>query len=255
MKFPSFLFEFLSVYLNQTDYLNITLSCVDYMHEFNNTLKLKLNSHLSTLIKFNKVKYLNLSLSLKLSYNSIFYIKNITSLDLSYTCADDAMLAIICNRNKTLAYLNLGYTLITDTSMYYINQLTLNSLDLTNCTNITSNGLAQLQTIKNLTELNISGCIVTEQDIEYISKLPIKKLSLKWCALTGPSIEYISNMALLVYLDMSSNPISINNLEKLTRLKNLEELIVMGCNNVTNINNCIVKFTSRYYSLTTSHTY
>ena len=82
--------------------------------------------------------------------------------------------------------------------------------------NAISAQLHHFSSLKELSELSITGCTVTGEHLDYISKLPkLKKLTLCDCDLS--TITSLQNAVGLEYLDLSNN--AIRNLEPISGLK------------------------------------
>lgn len=82
--------------------------------------------------------------------------------------------------------------------------------------------------VKTINEIYLRCTFVTDEGVFHISKLSsLKKLSLiNHNKITAKSLEYISKLQELEYLDISKNEISIDDLNILSTLKNLKELHV-----------------------------
>ena len=85
----------------------------------------------------------------------------------------------------------------------------------------TAGSLEGLQNLSHLTQLTLSDCLVTSQDLQIIASLPnLTKLSLSGCNLS--SIEQLSSASKLTELDLSNNAIrDLSALSFMTSLQNL----------------------------------
>lgn len=149
-------------------------------------------------IAFTTCKHAGTYANIYAKRNSISFTE--TRKDLDFKC---------CITNATLMHwLNLSFA-------------TLTKLDITNCKQITDEGLKCLQSREfKLRDLNISGCeLITDQGLKYLEHLPLTHLDISFC-------ELITNQGLIV---LEKLPLTCLNLVRcvlitskgLTHLKNL----------------------------------
>ncbi|EGC36029.1 hypothetical protein DICPUDRAFT_151574 [Dictyostelium purpureum] len=164
------------------------------------------------------------------SYNNIYY--SLIELNLSFNNIEDCLLFHFLNKVNSLKSLNLSYcTLLEFTSFEQTNNIsiTLETLNLRGCTNITSKGFNDRDTkyfkhLKGLTLLKLNHCNnISSEAIKYISQFKsLKILHLSHCTLLQapnsfkPLVENNSsittlNISYCLVDDESIGTITLNN--------------------------------------------
>lgn len=171
---------------------------------------------------------------------------------------DDALVEDLASKG-TIRSLNLSNTSITDEGLMTMNDLPLESLNISRCGSITDDGMFWLQYIRSLQELDISGCSeISSGGIEQLRLLPkLKRLYLqemkvmRCCSLREMfSLEVLNlrdcfwvNDAVLSDLSLCRNLRFLNlrncsnftdlGLRNLLELKELESVNLRGCCQIT----------------------
>jgi hypothetical protein len=118
----------------------------------------------------------------------------LTKLSLKWCKIDDEFMTNIFGKNSyvKLEELDLSESLITEYSFKYLNAMNLTKLKLNHCKNITTfSGL----NVPTLTELNIIGISVTDDDIQDVFRMPLRDFSV-WGEITTITLKRIRDSGL-----------------------------------------------------------
>lgn len=141
---------------------------------------------------------------------------------------------------ELLKQLHIGRTGITNDGLKYIqlNCPSLQYLDLTECFNFSDDGLYHISNIQSLMYLNFHSNYITNQELEYLSKLEnLIQLSLRQCIkITDDGIIYLANISTLKIIDLfACELITDIGMHNLSKINNLTHLTIACCEQITDI--------------------
>lgn len=117
---------------------------------------------------------------------------------------------------------------ITDEDIQFINQFSqLERLILSECEQVTSQCLRGLPALSGLRELNLMGCSIDDDDLENLKNFPrLETLNLRYCVfLTGEGLKHLKNLTELRNLNLAKcSAITSRDLQHIASLTNLETL-------------------------------
>ncbi|MHB8903412.1 MAG: leucine-rich repeat domain-containing protein [Thermoguttaceae bacterium] len=130
----------------------------------------------------------------------------------------------------TLRRLTIPKADIVDDDLMYLSHLTnLEELVLTDCSRVTSDGLAHLSGLTKMTILSLSGTSVEDAGMRHIGRMS----GLKWLMLTNTKISdeglaYLRDCVQLEILSIAFTNVTDAGLAHIARMKNLAELDLVG---------------------------
>ncbi len=110
-------------------------------------------------------------------------------------------------------------------------------LDLRNCTNLTHAGLPDLAALSALASLDLSGALITDATLAYVSGLvQLQKLTLDFCyAVSNTGLEQLQRLLQLTSLSLNGcSNITDAGLAHLAALVRMQRLNLFGCDKITN---------------------
>lgn len=163
---------------------------------------------MTSIISLPKLDLLNLSKTryTKSSLIQISSLKNLRSLNLcrSNLSDDDCQLV---GQMTNLQQLRIGFNpQITDKGISALKSLkNLEVLDLNN-TSVTDKGLTALRSLPKLKDLQLFQTHTSDDGVKTLARMPLKRLLLSDTLIGSKSIQYLSKMSTLQYLEIHQNP-------------------------------------------------
>jgi hypothetical protein len=94
---------------------------------------------------------------------------------------------------------------------------------------VTDKDLAQLATLTELWEVNVSNTDITDEGVAHLSRLPrLAAVGLSWTQVTDRSLESLASVESLSTLVLDHTKITDASVEPIGRMKNLTHLFVTG---------------------------
>jgi len=188
-----------------------------------------------SLVSISKVRHLtkliftqNHSIFSEHYIGTITELHNLIHLNLSYFSIDDQFFENAGSNFPLLGHLNVSSCPVTDVGLARICQLhTLKHLDISECRDISDNGLVSLPLLPNLLHLACSGCSVSDQGLLHISKMrSLTSLNVSCCkGVTDQGLDHVSALTSLLALDMAvCRKVTDGGLVFVSRLTNLQYL-------------------------------
>ncbi len=162
----------------------------------------------TAILNLPKLEFLNLS-KIRYTKSSLLQIsslKNLRSLNLCRSNLSDDDCQIVAQMTG-LEQLRIGFNpQITDRGVTALKSLkNLEVLDL-NSTGVTDKGLMALKSLTKLKDLQVYQTHISDDGIKALAKLPLKRLLLSDTYISSKSIQYLSKMSTLKYLEIHQNP-------------------------------------------------
>ncbi|MBS1956494.1 MAG: protein kinase [Cyanobacteria bacterium SZAS-4] len=163
---------------------------------------------MTALLNLPKLDHLNLSKTryTRSSLTQISTLKYLRSLNLCRSNLSDDDCQIIA-RMTNLEQLRIGFNpQITDKGINALKALTnLTALDLNN-TSVSDKGLTVLKSLNKLQDLQLYQTHISDDGVKTLAKMPLKRLSLSDTMIGSKSIQYLSKMSQIKYLEIHQNP-------------------------------------------------
>lgn len=165
----------------------------------------------------------------------LLQLTQLTELGLGNSGIVDDDLELIGEHLSKLTILDLSDTKITGTGLHHLKDMSLTTLNLSGCENISDVGLTYLPT--SLTELHLVGCSkITNAALEFLPRFTqLTKLRLGHCReITNEGLKHVGELDTLTELELlECHSITDDGLSPMVRLKNLRSLVLCGCNDIT----------------------
>lgn len=163
---------------------------------------------MTALLHLPKLDFLNVSKTryTKAILRQISTMKNLRSLNLCRSNLSDDDCQIV-SQMSGLQQLRIGFNpQITDKGISSLKSLkNLEVLDLNN-TGVTDRGLSALKSLTKLKDLQLFQTHISDDGVKTIARLPLKRLFLTDTYIGIRSIQYLSKMSTLRYLEINQNP-------------------------------------------------
>lgn len=152
--------------------------------------------------------------------------KSLSELYLAGTMVDDAGLASLSQLSE-LKKLRLAQTEVSSVGLASVAGLSLEELDLSECSKIDDAALTTLGKLTTLKRLNLWSTLVTDAGTQHLSQLArLQWLNLDNTKITDASLPQLRNLGELSFLHLGSTSVSDAGLPELQSLKALKKLIV-----------------------------
>jgi len=171
------------------------------------------------------------------SVSSLIHFNSLRQLSLAGCPITDKSLEIIGSQFNLEAIVLSGCEITDDGIKELQNNKNLQYIYLNTCMKVTNLGVSFLEPLKLLEIIDLGNCRrVTDDGVKYLASFPkLSELNLSGCTLSDKGMAVLGELTNLQKLDVSSTQITDQGLSEINRLEKLEELKLNYCENISNI--------------------
>lgn len=161
-------------------------------------------------------------------------IKSLRKINLSQTAIGNSGVEALISL-PSLVYLNLRFTRVDNDVCESLGRCpTLSVLDLRDLANFDGSKFKKLSSLKHIFWIVLNDTAISEEGFKQLGTLRnIKNLTVERCGVSDLALDELKNLN-CDSLDLTGNPVSYEGLKKLKSMKGLKRLLIADCNALTN---------------------